>query len=135
MLESQDAKVIRLDAVVDRKWETRHQVSSHTSFQDAPPLRSIQNSAYGKLGRIEKLCTKLGNPLFVKLSGLDQFRFCIRVINQAHPTARRAARITSSCVRPCTTPDESSSSRRMASATASRSFAAARPASMLCQRA
>ncbi len=86
------------DAIGYRKRETRHQVSSHTSLKDAPPLRSIQNRAYGKLGRIEKLSTKRGNPLLVKPSGLDQFLFGIWVINQEHPTARRAARITSSWV-------------------------------------
>ena len=135
MLERQNAKVIRPDAVIHSKRETRHQISPHTSLLDAPPLRSIQDRAYGKLRRIEKLPAKRGNPLLVKPSGLDQLRSGIGVVNQAHPIARRAARITSSWVRPCTSPDESSSSRRMASAMASRSFAAARPASMLCQRA
>jgi len=107
MLESQDAKVIRPDAVIYRKRETRHQISPHSSLEDAPPLRSIKNRTHGELRRIKKLTAKRGNPLLVKPSGLDQFRFGIGVINQAHPTARRAASITSSWVRPCTAPEES----------------------------
>ena len=99
----------------------RSGVRWHLSLEDATTLRSIQNRAYGKLRRIEKLPAKRGNPLLLKPSGLDQLRFGIGVINQAHPIARRAARITSSWVRPLTAPDESSLSRRMASAMALRS--------------
>ena len=40
MLESQNA-------VVDRKWETRHQISPHPSLDDAPTLRSIQDGTQG----------------------------------------------------------------------------------------
>ena len=47
MLESQDAKVIRPETVVDRKWATRHQISPHPSLDDALPLRSIQNRTHG----------------------------------------------------------------------------------------
>jgi len=66
-----------------RRWsgQTRYLISPHSSLEDAPPLRSIKNRTHGELRRIKKLTAKRGNPLLVKPSGLDQFRFGIRVIN------------------------------------------------------
>ncbi len=53
------------------------------------------------------------------------------MVDQSHLSARRAACMTSSCVRPVARPDESSLSRRIASARPADSSVSARPASML----
>lgn len=59
------------------------------------------------VGSVEKLRAERGNSPLVELSRLDEFRFGIRVVNRSHPMARRAACMTSSCVRPTTAPVES----------------------------
>jgi hypothetical protein len=96
MLERENANMLRISPVINRKRETRHQVSPHSRLNEAPALRSIQNRPCGEFRRIEELPAQRGNSLLVKPSGLDQLRFGIGMINQTHPIARRAACMTSS---------------------------------------
>ena len=135
VLERQEAKLIRQEAIVNRVGEPRHQVTPNVRFHNAPPFGRVLDDADGSINGIKKLGAERGNPPFVELGRRNQFRLGVRVISQAHPTARRAACMTSSCVRPTTAPEESSWSRRIASRIASPSSVSAKPASILCQSA
>ena len=77
-------------------------------LDNAPSLGSSKNDTNSLIGGLEELSTERGNSALVKLSRLDQFRLGIRVVNQSHPMARRAACITCSCVRPVTVPEDNS---------------------------
>lgn len=65
-------------------------------LDDTPSLGRILNDVDGAVCRLEKLRAQRGNSSLVKLSRFDEFRFGLRVVNQAHPIARRAACMTSS---------------------------------------
>ena len=107
--------------------------------QARAPLRSAGPSWGAPLG----LCRSVGKSMApvirttaVMLEGKDsEFRLGLRVVDQPHLIARRAACMTSSWVRPVTPPEESSRSRRTESCKATPSSAASNPASMLCQSA
>ena len=133
VLECEDAKMVRQDTVVDRVGKSWHEVVTDVSLNHTPPFGGIQNDADGSVDGVEKLRAKRRNTPFVKLNRLNEFRFGIGMMNQAYSMACRAACMTSSWVRPATTPDDSSWSRRMATLTASRSSVSAKPASMLSQ--
>ena len=96
VLEREDAKVVGQNAVVDGVWKARHEVMPYICFNNAPSLGSILNDPDGSVSGVEKLRAKCGNSPLVELSRLDEFRFGIGVVNQAHPMARRAACMTSS---------------------------------------
>ena len=66
------------------------------SLNDTPPLGSLQNDSNRTVCGVEELSAECRNPPLVKLCRLDEFRFGIGVVNQAHPMARRAACMTSS---------------------------------------
>ncbi len=53
-------------------------------------------AADGDVGCVEKLRAERRNSSLVKLRCFDEFHLSIRVINQVHPIARRAACMTSS---------------------------------------
>ena len=107
MLKSENAKLGN-DAIVDRVWKARHEVTTNVGLDDPATSRSLVNNADGNVDGVEKLRGKAGNSPLVEPSCLNEFRLSIWVINQAHPMARRAACMTSSCERPVTAPDESS---------------------------
>ena len=65
-------------------------------LNNTPPLGSLQNDCNRTVCGVEKLSAERRNPTFVKLCRLDEFRFGIGVMNQAHPRARRDACMTSS---------------------------------------
>ena len=65
-------------------------------FDDAPSLGCFLDDSYCQVSGIKKLSAERRNAVLVKLGGLDQFRFRIGMVNQAHPIARRAACMTSS---------------------------------------
>lgn len=135
MREGKNSNLVRQHTVIDGVWKAWHEVMPDIRLDDAPPLRGVLDHADGAVDGIEELRTEGRSPLLLELSCLGEFHFSLRVVNQTHPMARRAACMTSSCVRPATAPDESSSSRRTASRTAWDSSVSARPASMLCQSA
>src|SRR5215210_6454787 len=133
MLEGQDSELVRQGAIENGKRKPRHEVTTHVCLDNTPPFGSLLDDTNSTVHGVEKLRAKTGNSPFVELSRLDQFHLGIRMVNQEHPRARRAACTTSSCVRPTAAPEESSWSRRMASRTASCSSASVRPVSMLSQ--
>ena len=88
--------MIRKNPVVEGVWEAGHEVTPDISLNDAPSLGSILDFADGDVGCVEELRAESRNSPLVKLCGFDEFHLSIRVVNQAHPIARRAACMTSS---------------------------------------
>lgn len=133
IFESKNMNAVGKSAIVNCEWEARHEVAPYIFINDSPTLRHDHRDC--PVCVVKKLDAQLCNAAFIVLPGLNQFRLGIGVVDQSHLSERRAASMTSSCVRPSTWPDESSLSRRTASATAARSSASGRPASMLSQSA
>src|SRR6267154_2648641 len=111
MFESQNVKMIRINAVVDGVWKAMHQVATDIFLDNAPAFGRFKEYRSRSFGFPKKLNAQRCYATFVVLRCFDQFSLRIGMVYQSHSTARRAARITSSCVRPATLPDESSSSR------------------------
>lgn len=135
MLEGKDSQMIGIRPEIDGEWKAWHQVPSDPRSDNSEPFGSHLNGLDGAVGNVEKLRTESGQASLIELSGTDQFRLGLRVVDQPHLIARRAACMTSSWVRPVTPPEESSRSRRTESCKATPSSAASNPASMLCQSA
>jgi len=135
VLEGKDTKIVGKNPVVDGVWKSRHEVRSDICLDDSPTLGSFLNDSNRAPCSVKKLGAECRNPALVKLCRFDELRLGIGVVDQEPPRERRAASMTSSCVRPTTAPEESSRSRRTASRTASRSPLSTDPASMLCQSA
>ncbi len=88
--------MIRKNPVVEGVWKARHEVTPDISLNGVPSLGSILDYTDGDVGCVEKLRAEGRNPSFVKLRCFDKFHLSIRVVNQTHPIARRAACMTSS---------------------------------------
>lgn len=80
-------------------------------LRTAPALGRLLNHSNRTVYGIQKLSAEVRHPALVKSRRLNEFRFGIGVIDQAHPMARLAACMTSSCVRPTTASAENSWSR------------------------
>ena len=87
--------MIRKNPVVEGIWEAGHEVTPDISLNNVPSLGSILDYADGGVGCIEKLRAERRNASLVKLRCFDEIHLGIRVVNQAHPIARRAACMTS----------------------------------------
>jgi hypothetical protein len=133
VLEGEDSEFTQLDAIVNGKWKPLEHVGSDVSPEHSASLRIILDDADGAIHSIKKLYSKCSGPIFVKLSGINEFRFSFGVICQAHPMALRAACMTSSWLRPMTVADVSSSSRLRSSCSVISSNDSAL-LSMLCPR-
>ncbi len=94
--KGEDAKIVRENPVINGVGKARDEVVPDICLYDAPTVRSLLNDAHRAVGTFEKLGAKGGNSSVVKLSGLNEFRLGIGMINQSHPIARRAASMTSS---------------------------------------
>ena len=89
-------KMVGKNAVVDGVWKATHEVMPDICLDDARLLGSLLNDSNRTVCGVEKLGAECRNPSLVKLCRLDEFRFGIGMVNQAHPMARRAACMTSS---------------------------------------
>ncbi|MFM8358693.1 MAG: hypothetical protein ACKOET_09050, partial [Verrucomicrobiota bacterium] len=98
--------LVRQSPVVDGLWKAGHEAMTNICRNDASPVGHILNGIDGAVGAIKKLYAESWNSALLELGSLDEFRPGIGVVNQAHPMARRAASMTSSCVRPNSVPDE-----------------------------
>jgi len=96
VLESEDTKMIGKNPVVNGVWKARHEEMPDICLYDTPPLRSLLNGSNRAVCRVEKPGAECRNSSLVELCRLDEFRFGIGMVNQAHPMARRAACMTSS---------------------------------------
>ena len=63
---------------------------------NAPSICSFENDSNSSIGGIEEVRTERRDSPLVELRRLDKFRLGIGVVNQSHPMARRAARMTCS---------------------------------------
>ncbi len=96
------------EAIVNGERKARHEVMPNIFLDNAPAIRSVQNRGDGGVGGIKKPGAKSWNPAFVELRRLDKFLLGVGVVDQPHPIARRAARMTCSWVRPSTAPEDNS---------------------------
>src|SRR6185503_13427100 len=96
MLESKDSHLIGKHAVVNRVRKTRHQIAPHILLDDSPAGWCGDDFCDCLICCIKPLAAKGRNTLFLKLGRIDQFGFRMRMVNDAHQIARRAARMTSS---------------------------------------
>ena len=135
MLDREHAHRIWQDPVINRVRKSRHHITAYFVLHDAPPLWMLQNDCSCLIDCVEELAAESWHPAFVKLRCGDEFCFRFRMIGQSHPIARRAARITSSCVCPLAVPEDNSSSRRAAWRIADSDDVSARPALMLSHNA
>ena len=135
MFEGKNMNAIGKSAIVNCVWKARHEVAPYICLDDSPTFGSLQDHRDCPVCVAKKLDAQRCNAAFVILRCRDDFSFRVGMVDQSHSSARRAACMTSSCVRPATLPDESSLSRRIASATAARSSASGKPASILSQSA
>jgi hypothetical protein len=67
MLERKNPDVIGKNTVVDRVWETRHEITAHICVDNAPTIGRRLNHSNGALCRIEKFSTETANSPIVEL--------------------------------------------------------------------
>lgn len=96
VFEREDTKMVGKNPVVDRVRKAGHEVMPDIGLNDTPPFGNLLNNSNCAVCGVEKLSAECRNTSLVELCRLDEFRFGIGVVNQAHPIARRAACMTSS---------------------------------------
>jgi hypothetical protein len=57
MFESEDSKMIRSEAIVNRIREARHKVASDIRIDDTPSFGGIDNCTNGLIDRVKELST------------------------------------------------------------------------------
>jgi hypothetical protein len=117
MLESKNANVVEVHAIIDRVGEARNQEPPNVGLDNAPPFGRSGDDCHGFIYRVEELGPQYRNVLFVDLSRLDQLSRGIGMLDLLRPIARRAVFIASSWLMPATVPAEISRSRLNASRT------------------
>lgn len=93
--EGQNANVIGQRSIVNRESKTGDEILPQILLNDVPAIRRFENDG-STISCIEKLGPERGNATLVEPRRFDEFGLGVRVINQSHPMARRAARITCS---------------------------------------
>ena len=114
MLDHQDAHLVVEDTIVDAEGETPQRALLQIAFDQGPSVGGRLHLGHRRVELPQEAIAETRSARLGELGGLDQLSLGLGVIDQPHPIARRAARTTSSWVRPETAPEVRSASRRAA---------------------